>query len=537
MIPVKKYLPYVAGGVALLGITTGAYFLGKGQASADKETMAELEELRENESEATIVKRVSQQMEEIAYQQKEISDRQRERAEEQSQLATQMRLQAEKESKAARAAENRALASAKEASEQRLIAVENQKMAEEQRDEANYARSISDTLSYRALGRTLGYSSSVQYDNGNYDVAGLLAYASWHFLDKYNGNTYQSESFKALSTCSASVRTYKTDKSGGVNAICRNTQGDDVVVSDYGEIEVHGNGGQERKILMQNSEYNFKDAYVYDETIFALSLHGPLILTGTPGKDKVVELPEDSYFRLVPREKNKLFAVGRKSVMLFDINKGVLTDTGISVESSFSAATDIDEGLLLFCEDGSVLLLSDDNTVSQLAPKTGKTVTAACYDCKSKRLFLGQKNGDITLVEGDMAVTTLYGHISQITDIAVKDGIMISSSYDKSILFWNLSKIQTADGQYLYDASGRTTSLSESISPVEYTFGNCWPMCIYSADNDDNILVGLSDGQVVTMNTSVEKMAAQILAKTPRDLTDEEWDNYVGNTIPKENFK
>ena len=223
MIPVKKYLPYVAGGIALLGITTGAYFLGRGQASADKETMAELEELRENESEATIVKRVSQQMEEIAYQQKEISDRQRERAEEQSQLATQMRLQAEKESKAARAAENRALASAKEASEQRLIAVENQKMAEEQRDEANYARSISDTLSYRALGRTLGYSSSVQYDNGNFDVAGLLAYASWHFLDKYNGNTYQSESFKALSTCSASIRIYKTGKSGGVNAICRNS--------------------------------------------------------------------------------------------------------------------------------------------------------------------------------------------------------------------------------------------------------------------------------------------------------------------------
>ena len=52
--------------------------------------LEEMNRLEEAGKDAAIVKRVSQQMEDIAYQQKTISDRQRDRAEEQSILATRM---------------------------------------------------------------------------------------------------------------------------------------------------------------------------------------------------------------------------------------------------------------------------------------------------------------------------------------------------------------------------------------------------------------------------------------------------------------
>lgn len=174
--------------LAVVAVAVISFLVGKNASKeTDKEDLLEtIHSLQVEERDAAIVKRVSQQMEDIAYQQKAISDKQRDRAEEQSKLAIQMRDKAEVESRAAREAEGQAKLYAKEAEKsareadgQREIAISHQKMAEEQRDQANYAKSITDTLSYRTLGRTLGNLSVTQHETGNTEIANLLAYASW----------------------------------------------------------------------------------------------------------------------------------------------------------------------------------------------------------------------------------------------------------------------------------------------------------------------------------------------------------------------
>ena len=70
----------VVAGVAVL-----SYRLGSKQSRQELAAMQEkMDRLEEAGKDAAIVKRVSQQMEDIAYQQKTISDRQRDRAEEQT---------------------------------------------------------------------------------------------------------------------------------------------------------------------------------------------------------------------------------------------------------------------------------------------------------------------------------------------------------------------------------------------------------------------------------------------------------------------
>ena len=81
-----------------------------------------IDEMEAAERNALITKRISEQMEDIAYEQKALSDKQRERAEEQSRRADIERGKAELERGLAVKAEQQARASAKQAEHMRKIA-------------------------------------------------------------------------------------------------------------------------------------------------------------------------------------------------------------------------------------------------------------------------------------------------------------------------------------------------------------------------------------------------------------------------------
>ena len=174
---------------AFSGIAAVAYHIGKSQTDNQlSELHEELERLQAGEKDAAVVKRVSQQMEDIAYQQKAISDQQRDRAEEQSILAVQNAERAEMESRAAREAEGKANVAAQEAERERANAEHQQEIAVEQRDEATHAKNVADTLNIRTQARILGATSQIRREAGETEVADLLAYTSWYFLKHYRGN-------------------------------------------------------------------------------------------------------------------------------------------------------------------------------------------------------------------------------------------------------------------------------------------------------------------------------------------------------------
>lgn len=531
-----------------VGISVGiGYVIGKSQVvTTDQALLDELNVLKTEESDAAVVKKVSQQMSDIAYQQKEISDKQRERAEEQSKLATEMRDRAEQESKAARAAEEKALQSAREADIQRANALSHQKTAEQQRDQAKYAQRVTDTLSYQTLGRTLGSIALIQNENGNKEMAQHLAYLGWWFIDKYNGVTYQPEIFKALSQTSGSILNIKMQKTGSVTSICPVAHNSFVAVSNYGEISKFILSKAETKVqtVLQNNSYDFRDVYVDNDQIYALSLHGPLCIIGSLNLLRPIQLKYDSYMKLLRVDKQTLLIVGKKSLWWFDLAEQKLTCYA-KVNSEITCACQRGNVTSLFYADSSY---AEADKTGKITPKKAMTkyvVYSAYYDKEREALFMGSKNGNIVMVNKYNHVMTIFSaHYAQITDMMVVGDVLVSGAYDKTLLFGRLSNVKYAYGLSLEKELQVKPNANEDniwkgrvntrMNPIEIVYGN-WPLVVRNFGENEG-LVGLSNGQIQRLNISIASMAYMLRNKLTRNLTRNEWNTFVGESIPYQKY-
>ena len=139
------------GGAALAAIAMTGAGLAWRQTLRVAELESQLSELRRQEKRSTILRSVSSQLEEVAYEQKAISDEQREEALRQTRLANEMRERSEKERMNAVIAQQSALASEQKAIEAYDLAEQQRQLAELQRVKAELSKRIADTLSYIAL--------------------------------------------------------------------------------------------------------------------------------------------------------------------------------------------------------------------------------------------------------------------------------------------------------------------------------------------------------------------------------------------------
>ena len=585
----KKYITWGLAAAVGIGLLAGAYGLGRSSAEGSRyDLQDEIESLEKTADEAAVTKRVSEQMEQIAYQQKAISDKQRDRAEQQSalatlaaneakkqsQLATEAAHKAEEQSVRATQESERAKAAAHEAEIQKASAQASQKVAEEREAEATFAKSISDTLNYRALGKSLGTSASTQFDSGHKDIAYGLAYLSWYFLDKYCSNTYQTETYKALASCTGSNRSVALHRSGAVNSMTRMSDGSVVAVSEYGDIEQFSSIGRQGKVLLQNTAYNFKDVYGQGTKVYALSIDGQLVVTDTKnaGQPQVITLPEDRYSKILPLTDNCLMLLGKKAVTLQSIRDNSLLR--IEVGSEISTAILKGETAGIFLKNGKYAEISKDGTVTaRKAPVTGK-VTAVLHDEASGCTFYGLENGNIQIVnKTGTPVATLFGHKSRVTSLECAGDILITSAYDKATYIWNLPMLyldnhvsykeavaatqqgagslerqgagsrEQGAGSKEQGASSReqgapSTSSGtgskglepEWLNPAVCSYDN-WPLCMCEY-NSQYVMVGMSNGVVRWVNMSVDGMAAQLKKSMARGLTQTEWNQYVGASIP-----
>ena len=482
----------------------------------------EMDRLVAAEKDAAIVKRVSQQMEDIAYQQKAISDQQRDRAEEQSNLAIRNAARAEMESRAAREAERKANEAADVAEKERANAERQQEIALEQRDEATYARNVADTLNRRTQAKGLAVSSQVRREAGETEVADILAYASWYFLKSNRGNQYYSETFKSLAQATGGIPRYKVREGGAVNAISQvpGKPGQCVAATNYGEVEwltATVNSGARRitsTVLLFDPAYDFRDVQVLSGKIYALSLKGPLCILDFKGDKVIVPLHDDDYFKLLP-VRGRLLVAGRRSLCWY-------ADGKISVQASLSkplsAIVEREGSVCLFYADGSYAEMDSSGRIAEEAPLVKEVVTAAHYDKAGRCLLLGVEDGTVVVTGG----------------------------YDKSAYIWNLDNMPFESGLSFHEeletksagkrvANGKEVP-AEWLVPVDYSFDG-WTLAVCGDADGKSVWIGTSAGSVLLLNTSADGMAAQMYDKINRNLTQQEWTRYVGASIPYMTFK
>ena len=534
------------------GVAALAYRMGYNRSRTELASLKEeMEQMEAAGKDAAIVKRVSQQMEDIAYQQKAISDQQRDRAEEQSILATQNAYRAEMESRAAHEAELKAQSAALVAERERANAERQQEIAVEQRDEATHAKNVADTLNRRTQARSLAVSSQVRREAGEPEVADLLAYASWYFLKNNRGNQYYSETFKSLTQATDGILRYRMKEGGAVNAIAQvpGRPGQCVAASNFGEVEwLTVNAGQGGKrissnALLFNSLFDFRDVLIKDNRIYALSLKGPLCILDFEGNNVEVQLPEDNYFKLVPIEGGLLVA-GRKSLSWYSDEKITGSE---ELPKTLSAIVEREGVICLFFTDGGYAQMDASGNIVKKNPLLKDVVTAAYYDKASKCLLLGVEDGTVYPMNPyDRVMETMAAHKAKCMDITMLGSVVVTGGYDKTAYIWNMDNLLFESGLSFREelqkdkvekrVAGSKEVPTEWLVPVDYTFDG-WTLAVCRDEDGKSVWIGTSSGNVMLLNASADDMALQLHNKLKRNLTQQEWTRYVGVSIPYMTFE
>ncbi|MBP5426019.1 MAG: hypothetical protein J6Y33_08125 [Prevotella sp.] len=516
----KKDIATGAVGLALLGTTAAglAGWYDEHRRVADLES--QVAELKLQEKRSSVVRSVSKQMEEIAYQQKEISDEQREEAIQQKRTAEEMRHRSEVERQNALIAQEKAVVSEQQAQEARLVAESERQMADHQRVQAEFSKRVADTLSYVTLGRSLGSLSLVQSRLGNTDLAALLAYASYLYVDRYKADVYYPAVFQSLMTASQSKRTWFTHRGAlmGVDYASGNNNSL-VTVSSYGEVVRHLKQGDQLRsdILLSNKDYDFRDVYIdEDSTIYAISRSGHLAIIRNNAAQVIPIEALEHPMGVVKLDDTSVLLIGDRGLGVYDKQRRMIVATR-EFDFHLTAASRYDNMPILFDDRGRQHIVKDINDLqTSEAPVSGR-VTAFASSKTSKRQVFGMSDGTIYLYdEKDQKLTKLEGHLSRISKLKLNNLRLVSSSYDGTVKFWNTA--------------------SAKIEPMTMLTADSWIMN-FDFDNSKNYAwIGDRNGNLMEALLSVPMLVDLVRKNLKRNFTQDEWDYYIGKNVPYEEF-
>ena len=510
----KKIIITATIGLILAGTTVFGLIGWNSSNNEIDELKAQLSDLQRQEKRSAVLRSVSKQMEDIAYEQKKISDEQREEAVEQTKVANEMRQRSEIERQNAIIAQQQAL-------ESERMAINAYDMAESQRQVAEENRRTAESLSYLALGRSLGALALTQFRAGNQEIGDLLSYASYLYTERYHGDVYYPTIYQALAQSSKSQNEW-TPHYGGIPNIEFMGKSDKqlVTVSTYGEVFFHELTGNKLKttVLFKNKNYDFRDVYVNpsNDGIYAISRNGYLFIK-VGNNVNMLELPTlVKPFKLqLCHDERYLLLIGENSVAELDLNTNTVVatkDLGFKVVLTARA----NHCPLLFDDKGFMhTVVSLQKIDSQKIPVTGQ-VTAFATSNNAGLQAYGMKDGTIHLFDKKGGARRLVGHRSRVSKLKIDGNRIFSSSYDGTINLW--------------------IATSEKVEPITLITNNAW-ILYFTFDRSKNYLwYGDQNGNLSETLISVPMMVQRIKSKLKRDFTQNEWNYYIGEKIPYESF-
>lgn len=465
-----------------------------------------LKDARKKAEEAVVVRSISKQMEEIAYQQKELSDRQRRNAELQAEENYLMKLRVEEEWK-------RAVAAQEEAERAYRLADSQKELAEERQKQSEHAKRVADTLAYLTLGRSLGSTATTQYRAGNRETASLLAYSAWTFVKRYGGDCFTPSVYGALTLASGQPSVWQRHK-GGTSGIVWKDENTFYTAGRYGEVlewTADGNGGYDTKTLLSDPQRDFRDlSLAADGTLYALSYSG-----------EVVAFPGDRVEIHGTGEKKclKILLSGGRLWLLASDGRLRSADGAHCLPlDSISCVAVYGSCLLAGLKNGDLVQVGcNGQEIRTIGNYHRAAVTAIATDRTTGMTAWGYADGIILLAGSDgKRLKRLVGHRSAISGLAFSSNRLCSCSNDRTLRLWNL------DGER-----------AESVTALE---SGAWLLALALSPDGKTALVGDADGRLYRLSVSPDNMAAGIRKSLDRELTRQEWDYYIGKGIPYETY-
>ncbi len=498
-------------GALLTGSVAGGLYMRHGDSERIRELESQLGTLRKQEEQSVVDRRISQQLEEIAYGQQALSEERSREAIRQSEIAQRMTLRSEAERQNALRSQAAAEASAEEA-------LASYQLAERQRQVAEHARQTADTLNYISLGRTLGSQSYAIYRSGDAELGTMLAYAAYLYTNDNGGNLYASSVYQALTQAARSKRSWSIHNGRITGVDISEQDGSLMTVSACGEFLLHRleGGRMKTKRLFDDRNYCFRD--VFSARVgksYAVSHTGHLVVSDG-SQTRVVFLENVSRpFSLQPMsEERLLLIIGEGCIAMYDMATDKVIGTR-RLDFTVVSTGRHHKRPLLFDNCGRMHSVGSlDNITNEKVPVSGQ-VTA--FASSSSLMAYGMADGSIWLTYSNGKVRKLAGHQSKVTRLKIIDNRLYSSSYDGKMLFWMTSDLQ--------------------IRPITLFQADNWLTDFTFTSHKDYIWTGDNKGNVSEHLISLPAIAEHIRQRVKRNFTQEEWDFYVGKGIPYRELK
>lgn len=520
----KIATPAIAAAVA----SAVTYFVCDNMYREKAELLEEqITELQKAAGEARVTQRISEQMEDIAFQQKEISDKQREAAESQKKIADIERGKAEMERSLAQTAERKALASAEEAERMRQLADEQKEEAVRNMQAAEFARAQTDTLYHLSLGATLA-QSALSFGNNVNNLTRLLAYSSWYYTKEYGGDEYDENVFKAVLYSSNNFERINTILKGSVRSIKTvgiNNRRWAIGVTDVGEIFCYNTNKEHRFFTTGN--LNFRDMDIIDaENFVTITSNGMVNILGYTSMD--TSLPEEkastmlqgTQWRKIRKLKNDntLIAISDKKAVWLDARTlNIIAEQPLEGDPT---AIGFEDNIIHIFGKDNIHYISEKPGIIVKMPlsKIDMRITAYHYVKGYNYHVIGTESGNIYIINNNGEITTtLTGHEGAITSLGDSYNFIISTSYDRGLKYWNISN-------------------GESIL-ANFSVGfDKWPLTFDIDQKEEMIWIGNAEGHVnrYCINPTQNALSTQSLITS--DFTKAQWDRYIGPLLPFQSF-
>ncbi len=495
----------------LLVIACGVLYLRYDKEQQKNSELHEaLSELAKKEQQSAVMQSINAQMEEIATQQREISDAQRKEALQQTILANEQRHQAEIERQNAQIAEKKAI-------EASLVAKTQRQIADQQRLEAETSKKVADTLSYINLGRSLGTVAKNQFAIGNNELGNLLSYAAFTFTKRYRGDQYTPSVYQALTSATQSNRVWSKHK-GRVTDIDFFTDNQLVTVSTYGEIIEHTleNENLSSKVIFSDKNFDFRHLAIHKTSLYAVSRSGHLVIKNPKEpKVKIIPLTEVLHPQAITSIGDQLLIAGERAIALIDPKSNTVVQTR---QLSFNIVfmTRYDYSPVLFDDKGNMhVVRTIGNIETKRLPVKGQ-ITAFASSKNTGTIAYGMKDGIIYFDDGNGKLVKLEGHRSQVSFIKINGKRLYSSSYDGTIKLW-------------------MTGMAK-LEPIDLLSIHNWIIYFTFDKKKNNIWTANQNGSITESHISVPLMERKLRSLIKRDLTQSEWNYYVGKNVPYESL-
>ncbi len=499
--------------------------------AADRQTLLAIErkleaDLQRNKADSTAVVATQQrtiadstsivavQKAEEARLQKEEADRQKQNAVVSADLAKKNAILANIQKDSATAA--------------REVALRNEKTANTEREKATHLRMLS-------IGKAMSIKSLQA--SGQKDLQSLLAYQAYLFNKNNGGVENDADIYAGLYNVArlyGSIN-YKSFKghTGAIRSVA--------FVPGKNEFFTSADDGKVLKWSLDNKDQTLQIVYSGPDIIEVLAVSPDaswLALGSGNSTIKMIPLKGSGMGYDMTGHKGKIksliFSYDGKYLYSASLDGKVLrwdiaarTSTNVSDGTTLITSIDISSNgkyIAGLSNDGNVIVWNPENKSENFRLETaGKNIKVIRFNPANNLLAIGDVNGNVELwdVTLNKKISDVKAHNAQVNDIQFNNKLnqMATASYDKTLKIFNIKD---------------PTNLTDP--PITFTDKDGFILVMQFSPDGQLIISGAYEGNenLVGRPTHVDYMSKDIYNLIPRNMTQEEWNTYVGKDIPLE---